>query len=203
MAIRVHTEIPREKKPNGFIENIGPKLGYKYLGPGTDVRYKQQHGVQPDGTLDREAMKHDIAYADTKDRYNRGEISYDQAMMEIDKADWRLFKGAAGDFYRYKAPNALVGVGKAMGGPLGLALTIGDAIVRKKKAKTVAAGGIKYFAPSTTPLWDGFSKANLAKDAVSAFPTGATSAAMLLKLGLSKIGLSRGAYSGIKKRRTK
>lgn len=201
MAVRSNNDFRPEKKPSGLIESLGPTFGYEYLGPGTDVRYKQRHGVKPKGTLDREAMKHDIAYADIKDAYERGDITYEQALDKVDKADWELFKGAAGDFYRYKAPNALVGVAKAWGGPLGVAFSVGDAVARKKKAKTAGAAGVQYAIPQTKDLFRGLGMAELVKDAVSTIPTGYTSAAMLTKLALSKLGIKRGAYAGLKKRR--
>lgn len=86
-------------------------FGYRYLGPGTAVHSKVSKGVKPVNDLDAAAMKHDIAYFNITQAYERGEISREEANKRVEQADWTLANRSFVDFLK-ASPNMLVQLGK-------------------------------------------------------------------------------------------
>lgn len=86
---------PLPDPPRNRTENDFTKLGYEWLGPGTDVYWNMQHNVQPINELDRLGMIHDIAYTSIGEAFRYGELTYDQALQAIAAADKALEVGAS------------------------------------------------------------------------------------------------------------
>jgi len=191
MAIR------SEVVPHGFIEGIGPGLGYEYLGPGTDIHYKTLHNVVPADDLDYAAMLHDKSYAKIKSDYRRGLITRAEADMATDSADFRLFKGSASDFYAKKAPEFVGDVAKVYGGPLGTGIGVGQALKKPDLGGLAVRTGSRFAVPALEPLWQARSGYAAIKSGLRAMPSGVTAAVMLGKLGLSKLGLIKSGYVGL------
>lgn len=74
----------------GSFGKIFQDMGYKYLGPGTDLEYNKAHNVEPIDELDRAAMVHDNAYARIKYQLQWGLMNYYQALDAVHKADSEL-----------------------------------------------------------------------------------------------------------------
>ena len=59
-------------------------------GPGTHVRSRLERGVKATTVTDEGARHHDIAYSNIGRAYSRGEISKEQAIAAVRRADQRL-----------------------------------------------------------------------------------------------------------------
>jgi len=79
-----------EPKDPGKFGQIFQDLGYKYLGPGTDLDYNISHHVMPVDALDAAAKLHDQQYKQIADMYERGSMDYGQALAAIRSADLTL-----------------------------------------------------------------------------------------------------------------
>ena len=79
----------------GFLGWILRRMGYNYLGPGTDYMQNIQKGVQPVNDLDRAAMLHDHAYTQIAKMYSEYKISDSQAAQAIRDADMALAERAS------------------------------------------------------------------------------------------------------------
>lgn len=78
---------------NKDVENIKDQwelfrlLGYRWLGPGTDISYNLKYNVKPVNSLDAIAMEHDLAYRGIDRMWRRGELSYGGLIALTNKAD--------------------------------------------------------------------------------------------------------------------
>lgn len=133
-------------------------FGYKYLGPGTDVRHHVRNNVAPVDRLDAAARQHDIVYSNIRHLYESGKLSGDKALDLVDKYDWRLANRAAVAGYK----------------------------------NVLSLGMLKDLATFNP---------NALGRIVKAYPALYTSTAMRAKVLLSKLGIGRGSFAGIPRRK--
>lgn len=78
--------VPKED-PGSLLGDVFQWAGYKWLGPGTDIKYNSINDVQPINDLDSVARDHDYAYNRIGNDLKYGVIDYDEAVLQVYAAD--------------------------------------------------------------------------------------------------------------------